>query len=75
MKPCPEFEESVASLVLGVLDTLSALETRDHLNTCPGCSHYYRQITGADTGANATEAPWDIQHVPRHRFNFQLGNE
>ncbi len=77
MKTCGDYETSVAHLALGLLDAPSAIEVRDHLNSCPACAEYYRQISNVTGGFDAREVLRNMRTSLRstHRFLFQIGNE
>ncbi len=56
MTPCPGREKSIAWLALDALDAEPARELRAHLETCPGCRHYFAEMSQL-TGQIAAAAP------------------
>ena len=56
MTPCPGREKFIAWLALDALDTEPARELRAHLETCPGCRHYFAEMSRL-TGQIAAAAP------------------
>jgi anti-sigma factor RsiW len=56
MKPCPDQQKLIAWLALDSLDARSAQELRAHLETCPGCRHYFAEMSRL-AGQIASAAP------------------
>src|SRR5712692_3172706 len=45
MKPCHRNKKTIAWLAADALDAGTAKKLREHLNECPGCSEYFRELS------------------------------
>lgn len=66
MKPCAQHRESLALLACAALDAGEAAPVLQHLERCPACREYYRQMTAlADEHALAACRLPEAEAAPR----------
>ena len=71
MKPCAQNQKRIAWLAADTLDADAADELRAHLNICPGCRQYWRELT--DICRDHSEAANDLPEVrPSLSFHERL---
>lgn len=54
MKPCAKNRQRLGWLAINALEPRQTEELRAHLETCPGCRHYFQEMTGLVVKLTAT---------------------
>ena len=57
MKPCAKNHQRLGWLAINALEPRQTEELRAHLETCPGCRHYFQEMMGLTGKLTATGLP------------------
>jgi hypothetical protein len=70
MKPCWKNRKPIAGLVLGSLSAERATVLRRHLELCPGCRHYFTELSRLTATVEAAKPDADIPNTAAFHQRF-----
>jgi anti-sigma factor RsiW len=70
MKPCSKNRKKIAWLALEALDTAQERELRAHLESCPACRAYWREMSALTGKLSAAQMPVELE--ASERFHQQV---